>query len=129
MSHVRIPSHFGAFSELVVIPVGGGSLIQISGQVGFDTTGKAIVTGGVGAETRVIFDQIEALLGQVGAGLEHVVKLNAFLTDLTSYGAFSAVRAERFPTDHPASAAVGVSDLLLGASVEVDGVAFLPEAG
>jgi 2-iminobutanoate/2-iminopropanoate deaminase len=129
MSTTRIPSSFGAFSELVVIPAGTGSWIHISGQIGFDATGKAAVTGGVGAESVVIFDQIEALLGQVGADLSHVVKLNAFLTDLATYGEFAAVRAERFSTDPPASAAVGVADLLLGAGIEVDGVAFLPEAG
>ncbi|MCW2996240.1 MAG: hypothetical protein JWQ18_3735 [Conexibacter sp.] len=127
MSITRIPSSFGAFSELVVIPAPGGTWIHISGQVGFDASGTAVVGGGVGAETAVILDQIELLLGQVGAGLSHVVKLNAFLTDLSTYGEFSAVRAERFPTDPPASAAVGVADLLLGAGVEVDGVAFLPE--
>jgi enamine deaminase RidA (YjgF/YER057c/UK114 family) len=127
MSITRIPSSFGAFSEIVVIPADGGTWIHISGQVGFDATGKAVVAGGVGAETAVIFDQIEQLLGEVGGGLEHVVKLNAFLTDLSTYGEFAAVRAERFADDPPASAAVGVADLLLGAGVEVDGVAFLPD--
>jgi 2-iminobutanoate/2-iminopropanoate deaminase len=127
MSITRIPSSFGAFSEIVAVPAPGGTWIHIAGQVGFDASGKAVVAGGVGAESAVIFDQIERLLAEVGAGLEHVVKLNAFLTDLATYGEFSAVRAQRFPADPPASAAVGVDDLLLGAGIEVDGVAFLPD--
>jgi 2-iminobutanoate/2-iminopropanoate deaminase len=128
MSITRIPSHFGAFSELVVIPAGGGRWIHVSGQVGFDATGNAVVAGGVGAESAAIFDQFERLLGEVGAGLQHVVKLNAFLIDLATYAEFSAVRAQRFAADPPASAAVGVADLLLGAGIEVDGVAFVPDA-
>lgn len=126
MTTTHVPAHFGAYSDLVLVPTGAGSLVQISGQVGFDATGKAVVAGGVGAESTAIFDQIEALLQGVGAGLEHVIKLNAYLTDLTTYGQFSAVRAARFPTNPPASAAVGVSDLLLGATIEIDGVAFIP---
>lgn len=128
MTVERVPSHFGQFSELVVVE-GGGRWIQIAGQVAFDATGKQVVDGGVGDQSEVIFDQIARLLAGVGAGLEHVVKLNAYLTDLATYGEFSAVRARRFPERPPASAAVGVADLLLGAAIEVDGVAFVPGDG
>ena len=122
----RIPSSFANFSETVAIS-GGGKSIHISGQVGFDDSGKGIVAGGVAAESNTIFDQIESLLNQAGGDLSHVVKLNVFMTDLSEYGEFSAVRSERFPTEPPASAAVGVADLLLGAKIEIDGQAFLPD--
>ena len=127
MSIERIPSDFASFSETVAIS-GGGKWIHISGQVGFDDSGKAVVTGGVGAESNTIFDQIERHLAAAGADLSHVVKLNVFMTDLSEYGDFSAVRSERFPADPPASAAVGVAGLLLGAKIEIDGLAFLPDA-
>ncbi len=126
MSIARVPSGFGQFSETVAVP-GGGTWIHIAGQVGFDETGKAVTEGGVAAESHAIFDQIEAHLGQSGADLSHMVKLNVFMTDLSEYGEFSAVRAERFPADPPASAAIGVADLLLGARIEIDGVAFVPD--
>jgi len=126
MSIERIPSDFASFSETVAIS-GGGKWIHISGQVGFDESGKAVVSGGVAAESNTIFDQIESHLERSGADLSHVVKLNVFMTDLAEYGDFSAVRSERFPSDPPASAAVGVADLLLGAKIEIDGLAFLPD--
>ncbi|MGB0119849.1 MAG: RidA family protein, partial [Solirubrobacterales bacterium] len=89
--------------------------------------GKGVIAGGVAVESNTIFDQIESLLKQAGGDLSHVVKLNIFMTDLSEYGEFSAVRTERFPVDPPASAALGVADLLLGAKIEIDGQAFLPD--
>jgi enamine deaminase RidA (YjgF/YER057c/UK114 family) len=128
MTIERIPSSFASFSETVSVS-GPGTWIQIAGQVGFNEAGDGVVDGGVGPQSQVIFDQIEGLLAKSGADLSHVVKLNVFMTDLGEYGEFSAVRTERFPADPPASAAVGVADLLLGAAIEIDGVAFLPDAG
>lgn len=123
MSVERVPSSFASFSELVTV-TGNGTWIHIAGQVGFDDTGKQVVEGGVAAQTRVIFDQIERLLVGAGASLDSVIKLTVYMTDLGEYGEFSAVRTERFPEKQPASAAVGVSDLLLGAKIEIDGIAF-----
>ena len=127
MSIIRVPSDFGAFSELVVVPTSGGRWVHIAGQVALDGSGAAVVPGGVAAQSSVIFDRIERLLGEVGGELRDVVKLNAFLTDLSTYGEFGAVRAARFAVDPPASAAVGVADLLLGAGIEIDGVAFVAD--
>lgn len=125
MSIERIASDFGNFSDLLIVE-GPGKWIFISGQVGFDDSGKAVVAGGVGAETSVIFDQMERELSALGSGLHDIVRLTAYLTDLSSYAEFSAIRTERFAADPPTSAAVGVSDLLLSASVEIEGLAFIP---
>ena len=117
----RIPSDFAGFSEIVVVR-GAGTWIEIA------ETRKRVVPGGVAAETSAIFDQMERLLETVGATLADVVKLNVFMTNLSDYSEFSAIRSERFPHDPPASAAVGVADLLLGAKIEIDGVAVRLEA-
>lgn len=122
----RVPSSFAAFSELVSVR-GPGAWIHVAGQVGFNDARDGVVEGGVRAQSQTIFDQIDALLAGVGGSLADMVKINVFMTDLSEYGEFSAVRAERFPHNPPASAAVGVADLLLGASIEIDGVAFVPE--
>jgi enamine deaminase RidA (YjgF/YER057c/UK114 family) len=124
MSIDRVPSSFANFSELVSVS-GTGTWIQIAGQVAFDESGKAVIDGGVGEQSSVIFDQIERLLWGVGAGLRDVVKLTVYLTDLAAYGEFSAVRSERLAEAPPASAAVGVADLLLGAKIEIEGLAFV----
>jgi 2-iminobutanoate/2-iminopropanoate deaminase len=124
MSIERIPSDLGSFSESVVVG-GPGRWIHVAGMVGFDADGK--VTGDIATQTERTFDVIERILAKSGAGLDDVVKMSVFLTDLGEYGTFSEVRAKRFGDTLPVSAAVEVSGLLLGAAIEIEAVAFLGE--
>lgn len=105
---------------------GAGRLIHVSGNVGFGPEGK-VVSGGMDAEAGATFDNIERTLRSLGADLSHIVKINAFITDLDQYPAYAAVRAERFGDQLPASATVQVAGLLVGAQIEIDAVAFLAE--
>lgn len=127
MAIERTPAATGwSFSDVVSVS-GPGRWLHVAGQVAFDSNGE--VHGSVGEQAHGCFDHIEAVLARAGAGLEHVVRITAYLTDLTDYAAFSAARAERFGVNLPASSAVQVAGLLVGASVEVDAVAFVPDAG
>ncbi|MHB8531235.1 MAG: RidA family protein [Solirubrobacteraceae bacterium] len=112
------------FSDAVTC-VGPGRLIHVAGNVGFGRDGS-VVSGGMGAEARATFDNIERTLGEVGAGMSNVVKINAFVTSLEDYGEYAAARAERFGEKLPASATVQVAGLLVGAHIEIDAVAFIP---
>ena len=122
----RIEASFpnASFSDAVIVPA-GGRWVMVSGQVGLGEDGK-VVAGGLEAETATTFDHIERVLAKAGGDLSHVVKLTVFLTDLREYAAFSAIRKQRVGDALPASSAVGVKDLLLGAQVEIDAVAFIP---
>lgn len=125
MTIERTPSAIGwSFSDVVTVS-GPGRWLHVSGQVAFDSNGE--VHGSVGEQAHGCFDHIAAVLDRAGAGLEHVVRITVYLTDLTDYAAFSAARAERFAGSLPASSAVQVAGLLVGATVEVDAVAFVPD--
>ncbi len=115
------------FSDAVVLQR-PGRLIHVSGHVGFAPDSTELVTGGLRAEAEATFDNIERTLAAVGAGLGDLVRLTAYLVDLDEYAEFSAVRLRRFRDNPPASAAVGVSGLLFGARIEIEGTAFLPDA-
>jgi 2-iminobutanoate/2-iminopropanoate deaminase len=110
------------FSAAVVVPLGAKSLIFVSGEVGRDATG-AIVTGGFEAEARQCFANIKYALERAGATFKDVVRITAYIKDLADYPVYAKIRTEVFGADWPASASVGVSDLLLGARLEVDAVA------
>jgi 2-iminobutanoate/2-iminopropanoate deaminase len=112
------------FSAAVVVPLGNASLVFVSGEVGRDATG-AIVPGGFEAEARQCFANIRSALERAGAGFSNVVRITAYIKDLADYPVYSKVRTETFGPDWPASASVGVSDLLLGARLEVDAVAVI----
>lgn len=119
----RLPSTFAKYSDGVATS-GPGNWVHVAGQVGLGEDGK-VVSGGLAAETAVALDRIERVLEHFGARLSDVVKVTAFLTDLSEYAEFARVRAERFGDDLPASSAVEVKGLMLGAQVEVEAVAFV----
>jgi 2-iminobutanoate/2-iminopropanoate deaminase len=110
------------FSAAVVVPLGPKSLIFISGEVGRDQSG-AVVQGGIEAEARQCFANIKHALERSGGAFKDIVRITAYVKDLADYPGYAKVRTELFGADWPASATVGVSDLLLGAKLEVDAVA------
>jgi len=114
----------GSYSDAVTVS-GPGRWIHVSGQVAFDPDGT--VTGTLYQQTHGCFDHIEAALRQAGGALTDTVRITAYLVGLGDYPEFAKARAERFGDHSPASAAVGVTELLMGALVEIDAVAFLPD--
>lgn len=127
MSIERLTMHPASGFSDAVTTSGPGRVIHVSGNVGFGADGK-VVAGGMEAEARATFDNIERVLAAAGADMSHVVKINAFVTSLDEYPAYAAVRAERFGVELPASSTVQVAGLLVGAHIEIDAVAFVPDA-
>lgn len=115
----------GTYSNAVVVD-GPGSWIHLAGMLGLDADG-ALVEGGMYEESAAAFKAIDRTLASVGASLKDVVRINAFLTDLDRYAEFGRARAEAFRDAPPASAAVGVSRLLMDACVEIEAIAFVSE--
>jgi enamine deaminase RidA (YjgF/YER057c/UK114 family) len=113
------------FSDAVTTS-GPGRVIHVSGNVGFGEDGK-VVSEGMEAEARATFANIERTLKAAGADMSNIVKINAFITNLDAYGDYARVRAEVFGDNLPASATVQVAGLLVGAQIEIDAVAFVPE--
>lgn len=77
-------------------------------------------------QARQVFDNIEIILERAGASSANVVKITAYLTDMTRYAEYSAERTRFFKGRRPASTTVEVSKLAFeGLLVEVEAVACL----
>jgi reactive intermediate/imine deaminase len=109
-------SHAVAFS---------GQMVAVSGQVPLDGQGKLAGQDDPRAQVRQVFDNLTSALAAAGAGMEHVVKLTVYLTDLADLDAFRQVRDEYISLDNPpASTLVQVSSLVNPAfRVEIDALA------
>ena len=64
---------------------------------------------------------LKTILEAAGSGLDNVVKVNAYITDLTRFSEFNEVYKEFFQDAPPARTTVATA--LLGMLVEVDCVA------
>ncbi|WP_145032944.1 RidA family protein [Pantoea ananatis] len=59
-----------------------------------------------------VIDKLEAVLGSINAGLNDVISVTIFMTDMTLKPLMNRIWLERFPSKClPARATVGVSDL------------------
>ena len=106
--------------------VWAGDLLFGSGQVGQDSATGKIVEGGLEAEIRQAFANIERVLAAAGLGLEHIVKTQVFLTDLSDFPVMNTIYGEMFSAPFPARTTVQVAKLALGALVEIDFLARRP---
>jgi 2-iminobutanoate/2-iminopropanoate deaminase len=109
--------------------VRSGDFIFLSGALGAlaGVSPPRLVEGGIEAETRQTMENIIAVLDAAGATLEDLVKCTVFLADIDDYAAMNAVYVEYFPADPPARSAVAGSGLALGALVEIECIAAVPE--
>ena len=121
----RFPASFAKYSEGVSVQ-GPGKWVFVAGQVALGEDNQ-LVEGDLASQTELTLDHVERVLKNAGAELGHVVMINVYLTSLDDYAAFAEVRARRFGENLPASAAVQVAGLMLGAAIEIDAVAFVPE--
>ena len=106
----------GPFSQAVKID----GFIYFSGQVGQDPTTGKLVTGGIGAETERVFQNLSAVLKAAGKGFDDVVRAGAYLTNMSDYAALNGIYAKHFSQPFPARTVIGVAALPLGACVEID---------
>jgi 2-iminobutanoate/2-iminopropanoate deaminase len=108
------------YSPVVV----SGDQVFTAGQVAFDEKG-AVVAGGVEAQVRQTLANLRSCLEAAGCGLGDVVKINAYLADLTDFDTFNAVYREHFVEPYPARTTVQAG-LAPGLLVEIEAVARRP---
>ena len=106
--------------------VKAGNWLYISGQIALDPGGNVVGKGDMRAQSQRVFENIAAILQQAGGTLDNLVRITAYLTDMSRYLEYNEVRTKFLGTRPPASTTVQVSCLAFdGLIVEVDAVAYL----
>jgi 2-iminobutanoate/2-iminopropanoate deaminase len=108
------------YSPVVV----SGDHVFTAGQVAFDATG-AVVAEDMEAQTRQALRNVQSCLAAAGCTLEDVVKVNAYLADLTDFDAYNTAYREFFSEPFPARTSVQAG-LPPGLLVEIEAVARRP---
>ncbi|MDE1888032.1 MAG: RidA family protein [Gammaproteobacteria bacterium] len=113
-----VPKAIGPYSQAIRT----GNNVYLSGQIGLDPKTGELVKGGVDAEAQRVFANLKAVSEASGKGLEQVVRVTVYLTDLVHFAKVNEIMAEYFHPPYPARVTVGVAALPRGALVEVDAV-------
>jgi 2-iminobutanoate/2-iminopropanoate deaminase len=117
----KAPKPAGPYSHAVV----ADGLVFISGQGPVDPE-TGTMPDAFEDQVRQTLRNVQTILEAGGSSLDDVIKVNAFVTDLTRFQEFNEVYGEFFRHDPPARTTVGAS--LLGFLVEIDCIARLKEA-
>ena len=120
----KAPKAIGPYSA----GVSTGHLIFTAGQLGINPETSKMVEGGIQVQTRQALSNLKAVLEAAGSGLEWVIKTTVFLQDIGEFKQMNEVYGTFFTKEFPARSAIQVAALPLGAAVEIEAVALLPDA-
>ncbi|MCZ6620740.1 MAG: RidA family protein [Deltaproteobacteria bacterium] len=94
-----------------------------SGQIALEPKSGNLIDGGIGKQTRQVFENLKGVLGAAGSSLDRVVKANVFLKSMGDFSAMNQVYEEFLGKSKPARTTVAISELPKGALVEIDLIA------
>lgn len=117
----QAPAAIGTYSQAIKV----GNTVYLSGQIPLNPTTMQLVSDGFEAQTRQVFENLKAVAEAAGGGLQDIVKLNIYLTDLANFAKVNEVMANYFKEPYPARAAVGINALPKDSLVEMDAVLIL----
>tara|TARA_Y100000994_G_scaffold235922_1_gene226058 strand:+ start:177 stop:557 length:381 start_codon:yes stop_codon:yes gene_type:complete len=116
----KAPAAIGTYSQAVE----SNGILFTSGQVGIDPETSEMVEGGVEDQAIRVLKNIYAILSESGLDKTSIIKLNVFLKDLDDFSIVNDTFKEFFgDNEFPARTTVEVSELPLGALIEIDCIA------
>ena len=116
------PTHVAPFSHAVEFD----GWVQLTGQMPTDPIDDTkLLPDGIQVQTRRVMDNLAIILNEMQLGLKNVLSTRVFLTNFKrDYEPMNNIYKSYFANNRlPARTCVGVTDLALGALVEIDMVA------
>lgn len=116
----KAPAPVGPYSQAVQV----GPMLFCSGQISIDPKTNEVFLGDTKEQTRIVMENVKAVLMQADRSFEHIVKSTIFLVDMADFQAVNEVYSQYFKEAPPARSCVAVSGLPKGVRVEVEVIAY-----
>lgn len=107
--------------------VAAGNLLFVSGQGPVAPDGSGLKKGDLEDEARLALTNLKTILQDAGTGLQHVVKVNVYLSNMDDFGEFNEIYKEYFPMNPPARTCIQAGRLPFDIKVEVEAIAVIPD--
>lgn len=121
------------FPESMPIPKGYYSpavvhngTVYVSGQLAINEKGEPQISS-IEDEVRQCMKNIETILKASGSDLQHILKVNVFIADISNWPTFNQVFAEIMGEHRPARIVVPCNQLNYGCGIEIDCIAAVAE--
>ena len=113
------PKPVGPYNQAVL----AGNTLFVSGQIPINPASGELFKGDVKEQTRIVMENLKAILAEAGMDFTHVVKCSIFLSDMKDFPLVNGVYGAYFPENPPARETVQVGALPLYADVEISCIA------
>lgn len=102
--------------------------VYVSGSIGCDSE-YLVVEGGIQAQTRAALENISKVLEASGSSMQHAIKVTIYLIHMArDFLPMNEIYEQFFTREKlPARTCVGVSALPMGAFIEIDCIAEIPD--
>lgn len=113
------PAPIGPYNQAIL----AGNTLYLSGQIALDHKSGELRLGNVREETRLVMENIGAVLREAGFDYADLVKCSIFLSDMNLFSEVNEVYASYFENLPPARETVAVKTLPKSVNVEISGIA------
>ncbi len=114
----KAPAPIGPYSQAV----SSNGTLYVSGQIAIDPSTGELKVGDIPQETRLVMENLKAIIEAAGASMEDVLKCSIFLSDMDYFGQVNEVYGEYFTQNPPARECVAVKTLPKSVNVEVSAI-------
>lgn len=115
----KAPKAIGPYSQAIE----ANGFVFASGQIAIDPATGELSTGDIEEQTRLVLNNLKAVLEAAGSSFDNVVKCTVFLQDMNDFSKMNTVYGEFFKPPYPARAAVQVARLPKDVKVEIEAIA------
>ena len=112
------PGAIGPYSQATV----HNGVLYVSGQLPIDPATGELLSSDIGSETRLVMQNMKAIVQEAGSSMDKILKTTILLTDLGDFVKVNEAYAEFFDGNYPARICYQVVALPKGARVEIDAV-------
>ncbi|NCD70346.1 RidA family protein [Mucilaginibacter agri] len=117
----KAPAPIGPYSQAVAT----GNLLFVSGQIALDPQSGELVTSDIPSETKLVMENLKAILTEAGADFSSVVKTTIFLKDMGNFAVVNEIYGSYFTDNFPARETVQAAALPKNVNVEISVIATL----
>jgi 2-iminobutanoate/2-iminopropanoate deaminase len=114
----KAPKAIGPYSQAVK----AGGFLFVSGQIPINPETGDLMIASIEEQANQVILNLKSICEAAGSGLEDIVKLTIYLTDLGNFAKVNEAMLEYFLEPYPARATVEISALPLGVNVEMDAI-------
>lgn len=119
------PEPIGPYSQAIKLNAENPFFIYTSGQVAINPQTGNFENGDIKSQTKLVLENLKAILTEGGSDLSKVVKTTVFIKDMNDFSAMNEVYSEYFGASKPARSTVEAARLPKDALVEIEAIAYI----